>query len=45
MARTEKKRQGEITAERERMAEWLATYHRNAEELRIEEDKKNQKSG
>jgi len=45
MARTEKKRQAEISAERERMAEWLATYHNNAEVLRKEEEKKDQKPG
>lgn len=45
MARTEKKHQGEIAAERERMAEWLATYHRNAEELRREEERRNQNLG
>jgi len=45
MARTEKKRQAEIASERERMAEWLATYHHNAETLRKEEEKKNQKPG
>jgi hypothetical protein len=37
MARTAKKQQAAIAAERERMAEWLATYHRNADELRKEE--------
>jgi hypothetical protein len=44
MARSEKKKQGEIAAERERMAEWLATYHRSAQEFFDEEHKKNQKS-
>lgn len=44
MARSDKKRQAEIAAERERMAEWLATYHNNAEALR-QEAKKNQKPG
>lgn len=39
-ARIEKKRQAEVAAERERMAEWLATYHHNAEEFRREEEKK-----
>jgi uncharacterized membrane protein YdbT with pleckstrin-like domain len=35
-----------VAAERERMAEWLATYHLNAEQLRSEEEeKKNQKPG
>ncbi|RPJ24670.1 MAG: cyclic nucleotide-binding domain-containing protein [Chloroflexi bacterium] len=45
MARTDKKRQTEIAAERERMAEWLVTYHRNADELRKEEEKKDGKPG
>jgi len=45
MARTERKRQAEIASERERMAEWLATYHNSAETLRKEEEKKNQKPG
>jgi hypothetical protein len=45
MARTDKKRQTEIAAERERMAEWLVTYHRNADELRREEEKKDGKPG
>jgi uncharacterized membrane protein YdbT with pleckstrin-like domain len=38
-----------VAAERDRMAEWLATYHRNAgeltDELRREEEKKNRKLG
>jgi hypothetical protein len=42
-ARIEKKNQATVAAERERMAEWLATYHNNAEVFR-EEEKKNQKS-
>jgi hypothetical protein len=45
MARTQKKQQGAIAAERERMAEWLATYHRNADELKKEEQKRDGKSG
>jgi hypothetical protein len=45
-ARKAKQREKEIAAERERMAEWLATYQNNAELLRREEeDKKNQKQG
>ena len=45
-ARMEKKAQGAVAAERERMAEWLVTYHRSAEEFRREEEKKsNQKPG
>jgi hypothetical protein len=42
-ARMEKKNQATITAERERMAEWLATYHNSAQEFFDEERKKNQK--
>jgi hypothetical protein len=34
-----------IAAERERMAEWLATYHLNSEELKREQEKKSQKPG
>ncbi len=42
-ARIEKKNQAAVTAERERMAEWLATYHHSATEFIEEEKKKNQK--
>jgi hypothetical protein len=43
MARTAKKNEGAVAAERERMAEWLATYHHSAEDFRKEEEgKKNQ---
>ncbi len=45
MARTQKKQQAAVAAERERMAEWLATYHRNADELKREEQKRDGKSG
>ena len=38
--RMEKKNQAAVAAERERMAEWLATYHHSAEEFRREEEKK-----
>ena len=41
-ARIEKKNQAAVAAERERMAEWLATYHHSAQEF-TEEEKKNQK--
>ncbi len=34
LARITKKREAEVASERTRMAEWLATYHENAEELR-----------
>lgn len=40
-ARKAKNEQQQIAKERERMAEWLATYHLNAETLRDEEEKKN----
>lgn len=42
-ARADKKKQAEVSAERERMAEWLATYHRSAQEFMDEENKKNRK--
>ena len=43
-ARKAKNEQQQVAKERERMAEWLATYHLNAEALRDEEEqKKNQK--
>jgi hypothetical protein len=45
VARIEKKTQASVAAERERMAEWLVTYHHSAEEFKREEEKKNQKSG
>jgi len=41
-ARIEKKTQTTVAAERERMAEWLATYHHSAEDFKKEE-KRNQK--
>jgi len=44
-ARRAQQEAGRVAAERERMAEWLATYHLNAEELRREEENKNQKPG
>jgi hypothetical protein len=45
-ARIEKKKQAEVSAERERMADWLATYHQNAEVFKEEEEKKrDQNSG
>jgi hypothetical protein len=43
-ARVEKKNQAAVSAERERMAEWLATYHHSAQEFFEEEKKKNQKA-
>jgi hypothetical protein len=42
MARNARKRENEVAAERERMAEWLATYHKNVQVFRDEEDR-NQK--
>ena len=39
-ARKAKNEQERISRERERMAEWLATYHRSAEALRDEEESK-----
>jgi hypothetical protein len=44
MARTAKKKEAEVSMERERMADWLATYHHSAEDFRKEVEKKNQKS-
>ena len=44
MARTAKKKEAEVALERERMAEWLATYHHSAEDFRKEMEKKDQKS-
>jgi len=43
MARQAKKTEAAVSAERERMAEWLATYHHSAEDFRKEEEKKNRK--
>lgn len=44
MARSARKKEAEISAERERMAEWLATYHRSAQEFTMEDtNKKNKK--
>jgi hypothetical protein len=43
--RMEKKNQAAVTADRERMAEWLATYHRSAQDFIDEENKKNKKPG
>ena len=45
-ARQQKKTEATVSAERERMAEWLATYHHNAEEFRKDEERKrNQNNG
>ena len=43
MIRQQKKSEASVNAERERMAEWLATYHRSAQEFTDEEKRKNQK--
>jgi len=42
MERTAKKNEGVVAAERDRMAEWLATYHRSAQDFK-DEEKRNQK--
>ena len=42
-ARKAKNEQDRVAKERERMAEWLATYHLNADDLRSEEERKKQK--
>ena len=42
-ARKAKNEQDRVAKERERMAEWLATYHLNANDLRSEEERKKQK--
>ncbi len=46
-ARVVKKNQSAAAAERDRMAEWLVTYHHNAEEFKKqqEENKRNQQNG
>jgi hypothetical protein len=43
-ARVQKKAAAEVAAERERMADWLATYHKSAAQF-LEEERKNQKPG
>lgn len=46
LARKLKQDQAKAASDRDRMAEWLATYHHNAEEFRkAEEEKRNQKNG
>ena len=42
-ARRAKNERDKVAKERERMAEWLATYHLNADALRSEEERKNEK--
>ena len=43
MVRQQKKTEASVNAERDRMAEWLATYHRSAQDFAEEEKRKNQK--
>jgi hypothetical protein len=45
MVRKVKQEEGKLAADRDRMAEWIATYHRAADEFRREDEanKKNQK--
>lgn len=46
MARQQRKADAVVSAERDRMAEWLVTYHKSAEEFRSDEEKKrNQQNG
>ena len=46
VARQQKKSEAAVSAERERMAEWLVTYHNNAEEFRkAEEEKRKPQNG
>lgn len=42
MARSAKQNESKIAAERDRMAEWLATYHKSSEQFR-EEERRSQK--
>jgi len=44
MARKSQKEQAAIAAERERMADWLVTYHKNAQEFRAEEEENQQET-
>jgi len=44
MLRSAKQNEAKIAGERDRMAEWIATYHRAAEQFK-EEEKRNQKKG
>lgn len=43
LMREASKKEAERTAERNRMADWMAAYHRNVEELRLEQELKNTK--
>ena len=42
MIRSAKKKESEVAAERDRIAEWLATYHKSQQDFR-DEEKRNQK--
>ena len=42
MARSAKQNEAKVAGERDRMAEWLATYHKSAQEFK-DEEKRNQK--
>jgi hypothetical protein len=44
-ARQARQAAARVTAERERMAEWLATYHLNADDLTREQEQKKPKPG
>lgn len=43
MAQSARKKEKEVAVERDRMAEWLAAYHQNADTFRKEEDERRQK--
>jgi hypothetical protein len=43
MARSAKQNEAKIAAERDRMAEWLATYHKSADQFKEEERRNQQK--
>jgi len=43
MARSAKQNEAKIAAERDRMAEWLATYHKAADQFKEEERRNQQK--
>lgn len=44
MARIESRKQDELNSERNRMADWISTYHTNVENLRLEQEIKDAKS-
>jgi hypothetical protein len=43
LARVSAKQEAELIAERNRMADWMAAYHRNVDEIRLEQELKNTK--